>query len=175
MKRQYKLREGGQSKPKTGAAYYIQKRTQDPDYDFIEDPVAPWRDQPSTVRQVRRLDFFGVKYPFQMTKGQAADLIDSIEPTRQQVQWYEQWKAAGEPNIKQWQAERGPSITTRRKQIAWILCRCIFWVLLVSGAGWGGYLALQWLSQYTAEILGTLFVLLLLGCFGSKKKRRKRR
>jgi hypothetical protein len=72
----------------------------------LDDPNAAWRDDPATVRQKRRLDFFEVPYCDWITKGDAADLIDSIEPTLEQLEDYQDWKSHGEPNIAQWKRLR---------------------------------------------------------------------
>ena len=43
-----------------------------------------------------------------MTKGEAADLIDALEPTIEELEDYNKWKIAGEPNIDQWHRRRSP-------------------------------------------------------------------
>ena len=74
----------------------------------LNDPNAAWRDDPATQRQIRRLRFFGVKVRGKMTKGEAADLIDALEPTIEELEDYNKWKIAGEPNIDQWHRRRSP-------------------------------------------------------------------
>lgn len=74
----------------------------------LDDPNAAWRNHRATGRQYRRLDFFQVPHNRDLTKGQAADLIEGIEPTMEQISDYEDWMACGEPNIAQWHQKANP-------------------------------------------------------------------
>jgi hypothetical protein len=74
----------------------------------LDNPSARWRTEPATVRQYRRLEFFRVSHRRTLTKGEAADLIDNIDPTAEQLESYEAWKAYGTPNIKQWHKRWDP-------------------------------------------------------------------
>lgn len=78
----------------------------DADDRALNDPNASWRSDPATIRQIQRLRFFKVKIRKGMTKGDCAELLDSLEPTIEQLEDYEAWKAAGHPNINQWHAGR---------------------------------------------------------------------
>jgi len=78
----------------------------DADDRALNDPNASWRSDPATIRQIQRLRFFKVKTRKGMTKGDCADLLDSLEPTIEQLEDYEAWKTAGHPNIEQWHAGR---------------------------------------------------------------------
>jgi hypothetical protein len=73
----------------------------------LNDPKAWWRKEPATERQFLRLKFFGCQPGRTPTKGEAADLLDSLEPTMEELEDYDDWKRSGSPNIGQWRKKGG--------------------------------------------------------------------
>jgi hypothetical protein len=69
------------------------------------DPAAPWRSEPATEAQRRKLHFYGRRCPDQLTKGHASDMIDDAmarHPEKEDV--YQQWKEA-EDDFERWYYE----------------------------------------------------------------------
>jgi len=69
-----------------------------PEYhDPLTDPDAPWRSEPATEAQKRKLRFYRRRFPDHLTKGKAAELIDdamALHPEKEEQ--YQQWKKAEE-------------------------------------------------------------------------------
>jgi hypothetical protein len=96
----------------------------------LNDPNAAWRNDPATERQFQRLKFFRVPHNRKLTKGQAADLLDALEPPIEELEDYDAWKAAGAPSIKQWFRSKRPSFLRRTMRLTLLAA----FVLLVFGA-----------------------------------------
>jgi hypothetical protein len=57
------------------------------------DPDAPWRAEPATDSQKRKLRFYGRRITAQVTKGEAADLIDdAMEQHPEKEESYQKWR-----------------------------------------------------------------------------------
>jgi DNA-directed RNA polymerase subunit M/transcription elongation factor TFIIS len=57
------------------------------------DPDAPWRAEPATDSQKRKLRFYGRRFPAQLTKGEASDLIeDAMEQHSEKEEVYQKWR-----------------------------------------------------------------------------------
>jgi hypothetical protein len=106
----------------------------DADDERLNDPNAAWRNHSATQRQIQRLKFFQVRHPTELTKGDAADLLDALEPTVDQLKDYDAWKRAGEPNISQWH---------RRNRPAYVQWAIIFMII--------GYAVYRWKFAPTAS------------------------
>src|SRR5438034_11777133 len=69
-----------------------------PEYhDPLTDPNAPWRREPATDAQKRKLRFYGCRFSDAVTKGKASELLDdamSRHPEKEEQ--YQQWKKTEE-------------------------------------------------------------------------------
>jgi len=61
--------------------------------EFNGDPDGPWRAEPATDSQKRKLRFYGRPFPAQLTKGEASDLIeDAMERHPEKEESYQKWR-----------------------------------------------------------------------------------
>ena len=61
--------------------------------EFNGDPDGPWRAEPATDSQKRKLRFYGRHFPAQLTKGDASDLIeDAMELHPEKEESYQKWR-----------------------------------------------------------------------------------
>ena len=84
------------------------------DFNSLEDPDSSARNELATARQALLLKFFGINAPRGATKGEVADMLARLEPTKAQLIDYHSWKAEGCPNISQWRRRFG-----RQNKISW--------------------------------------------------------
>ena len=92
----------------------------------LENPETSCRNEPATDRQALLLKFFGVAAPHGATKGELADMLNSLDPTDTQIIDYTSWKSEGCPNIRQWRRRFG-----RKKNGGWKINLAIEFLLLV--------------------------------------------
>jgi hypothetical protein len=58
-----------------------------------DDPNAAWRAEPATDSQKRKLRFYGRRFPAQLTKGEASELIeDAMERHPEKEESYQKWR-----------------------------------------------------------------------------------
>ena len=69
-----------------------------PEYhDPLTDPDAPWRSEPATDAQKRKLRFYSRRFSDNITKGEAAEFIDDAMARHpEKEEQYQQWKKAEE-------------------------------------------------------------------------------
>jgi hypothetical protein len=79
------------------------------DHDPLKDPHAPWRKEPASERQSRRIEFFTGRRMGGLTKGKAGAIIDKLNEDTNRLADYERWKLSGEPDIQTWRREHGMS------------------------------------------------------------------
>ena len=96
------------------------------DFNSLEDPDSSARNEQGTARQALLLKFFGINAPRGATKGEVADMLARLEPTKAQLIDYHSWKAEGCPNIAQWRRRFG-----RKKNGGWKINLAIEFLLLV--------------------------------------------
>ncbi len=66
-------------------------------HDPLTDPDAPWRSEPATDAQKRKLRFYGGRFSDHLTKGEASELIDDAMARHpEKEEQYQQWKKAEE-------------------------------------------------------------------------------
>jgi hypothetical protein len=66
-------------------------------HDPLTDPDAPWRLEPATEAQKRKLRFYGRRFANHVTKGEAAKLIDDAMARHpEKEEQYQKWKKAEE-------------------------------------------------------------------------------
>jgi hypothetical protein len=58
-----------------------------------DDPSAPWRSEPATDSQKRKLRFYGRRFPAHLSKGEASELIeDAMEQQPEKEEVYQNWR-----------------------------------------------------------------------------------
>ena len=74
-------------------------------HDPLTDLDAPWRREPATEAQKRKLRFYRRRFPDHLTKGEAAGLIDDAMARHpEKEEQYQQWKKA-EEDVAHWYLE----------------------------------------------------------------------